>query len=516
MKSKNAEENLSSVRDVAKKYAGKNSETSKKICFDSDKYIKLQSAKIAERIKMFDNKLYLEFGGKIFDDMHASRVLPGFRPDMKGNMLAQLSDKTEVILCINAGDIEQKRVNSNLGINYEANLLRLMTQFEKLGIPTAGVVITLYTGQPAADKFAKQLRRRGIKTYFHTYTKGYPTDVDTIVSEKGYGAQPYVETTKPLVVVVAPGPNSGKLATCLSQLYHENQRGVRAGYAKFETFPVWDLPLKHPVNIAYEASTVDLDDINMIDNFYLEKYGRSAVNYNRDLAVFPILKNILHRITGEDLYASPTDMGVNVVGQCIVDDAGVRAAANGEIIRRYLDAMCNYRNGIWDAGPPERAKLLMDELGISLNDRPVVAAALDVKEKKKSEVVAIELLNGQMITGRDKDVMTASAAVVINAVKELSGIDEQIHLISPVNLDSMLKLKREVYRETQLNLLDVLAALAVSGATNPTAELALANLPKLKGLEAHSTVMLPKVEIDALKKLGLNITCTDEFAKELR
>ena len=284
-------------------------------CFDCDKYIKLQSARINQRIKMFDNKLYLEFGGKIFEDSHAARVLPGFWPGIKTEMLLKFRDKAEIIFCINANDIENNRIQSNHNVTYDIELLRLIRDFRNLGIPTVAVVITLYTGQPAAEKFASQLKRRGIKTYFHTYTNGYPTDIDTIVSRDGYGAQPYIKTTKPLVVVAAPGANSGKLATCLAQIYHEYKRGVRAGYAKFETFPVWDLPMKHPVNIAYEASTADIGDVNMIDNFYLEKYGQTAVNYNRDLAVFPILKNILHRITGEDFYASPTDMGVNVISQ---------------------------------------------------------------------------------------------------------------------------------------------------------------------------------------------------------
>lgn len=479
--------------------------------FDNDKYIKLQSEKINERIKMFDDKLYLEFGGKIFNDSHAARVLPGFDPGVKMEVLKRLKDKVEIIFCINSKDIEKKRVNSNNGMNYEVELLQLIDKFRNIGISTAAVVITLYEGQPAADKFKKQLERRGTKVYFHTYTKGYPTDVDTIVSPEGYGAQPYIKTTKPLIIVSAPGANSGKLATCLAQIYHEHRRKVKAGYAKFETFPMWDLPLKHPVNMAYEASTADIGDVNMIDNFHLEKYGKTAVNYNRDLAVFPVLKNILHKIVDRDLYYSPTDMGVNVVGQCIVDQDVVRQASYNEIIRRYLNSLCDYKNGIYDIDVPNQIKVLMDEVGISIDDRKVVAASLSAKKRKKTNTVAIELPNGEIITGKDSEIMTASAAVVINVIKELNNIKDNIHLISPVNLTPMAKLKKQVYDETKLNLPDVLMALAVSEATNPTVELALSGLSQLNGVEAHSTVMLPKIEMEALKKLGVNITCTDEF-----
>jgi len=507
MKSKNDKNSLPTFGDGD----GSSVET-QTTCFDNDKFLELQSAKIAERIEMFGDKLYLEFGGKILDDTPAARVFPGYRPGIKVEMLEKLKDKAEIIFCINADHIERRKMRADNNTSYEAELLRLVEKFAKLGIPTAAVVITLYTGQAAARKFKNQLEHRGVKVYIHTYTKGYPTDVDTIVSDEGYGAQPHIETTRPLVVVAAPGPNSGKLATCLSQLYHERKHGVKAGYAKFETFPVWDLPLKHPANMAYESMTADLDDVNMIDNFHLEKYGQQAVNYNRDLAVFPVLKNILHRIIGRDVYFSPTDMGVNMIGQCITDDECVRAAADREIIRRYLNALCDYKNGLWGAIVPERIKILMDELDISVDDRPVVAAALAARREKKSNIVAIELSTGEIITGKDTDVMTASAAAVINVAKKLSGIGDEIHLISPVNLDPMMKVKQEVYGETQLNLLDVLMALAVGTATNPTVELALSHLQNLRGLEAHSTVMLRRSEIGTIKKLGLNVTCTDEFA----
>ncbi|MCL2281028.1 DUF1846 domain-containing protein [Candidatus Saccharibacteria bacterium] len=487
-------------------------ESNQAVCFDNEKYIKLQGAKIDERIKMFGNKLYLEFGGKILDDTPASRVFPGYRPGIKVEMLEKLKDKAEIIFCINAEHIEKGKMRADNNISYEAELLRLIDRFNSLGLPTTAVVITLYTGQAAAKKFKDQLERRCIKAYIHTYTKGYPTDIDVIVSREGYGAQAYIETTKPLVVVAAPGPNSGKLATCLSQLYHEHKRGVRAGYAKFETFPVWDLPLKHPVNVAYEAMTADLGDVNMIDSFHLEKYGKTAVNYNRDLLVFPVLKNILYKITGCNPYFSPTDMGVNMIGKCISNDKCIREAACDEVIRRYLGALCDYKNGIWGAEIPERIKILMDELGLNVTDRRVVTAAAKNKTVKKSNVVAIELADGQIVTGRDTDIMTAPAAAVINVIKALGGIEDKIHLLSPDHVGPMLRLKKDVYQETKLTLSDVLMALAASAAINETVELALSELSTLRGLEAHSTTMLSGVEITALKKLGLNITCTAEFA----
>jgi len=481
------------------------------VCFDCDTYIKLQSENIAKRIKKFD-KLYLEFGGKLFDDLHAARVLPGFRPDVKTEMLAKLKDVAEVILCINAGDIEKSRMNSALGISYETNILREIDQLHKLGLSVAAVVITLFTGQPAAKKFAKQLNSRGIKTYFHTFTKGYPDNVAKIVSEEGFGQQPFIATTRPLVIVSAPGPNSGKLATCLSQLYHENKRGVRAGYAKYETFPIWNLPLEHPVNVAYEAATTDIGDINEIDNFHLAKYGITSVNYNRDIAIFPVLKDILHKITGENVYFSPTDMGVNTIAKCITDNAGVREAAKREIVRRYLNALCDYKNGLIDFTAVERNKMLMKRVGVGVADRTVVTAALAKKHAAKAEAVAIELSPKKIITGRDTEIMTGSAAAVINAIKFLAGIEDKIHLIAPINLKPMLRMKQEIFRESKLTLPDVLVALASVAATNSAVDLALDQLAKLRGLEAHSTVMLPRAEMDALKKLELNITCTDEFA----
>ena len=482
-----------------------------KSAFDNEKYLKLQNTKLAERIKMFDNKLYMEFGGKILDDLNVARILPGYRSGIKVELLQEMKDKVEMIFCIRADDIEKKKIRADYGITYDVELLRLIEKFKKLDISVAGVVITQYADQAGATTFKNQLERRGIRAYLHTRTKGYPTDVDVIVSDEGYGKQPYIETTKPLVVVAAPGPNSGKLATCLAQLYHEYKRGVKAGYAKFETMPLWDLPLKHPVNIEYEAATADIGDKNMIDNFHLEKYGEVAVTYNRDLEVFPVVRSILRKIMGEDLYYSPTDMGVNMVGQCISDMELAEKASCAEIVRRYLNSLCDYKNGLCEIEVPERIKVLMDEVGVTVEDRKVVTVALATKEKKQADVLAIELIDGKMITGKDTELMSASAAAVINAMKELGGIEDRIHLISPISLKQMQKLKREVYGEVKLNLSDVLMALAANEAVSPTVELALSNLVKLRGLEAHSTVMLPKVEIDTLKDLGLNLTCTDVF-----
>lgn len=482
------------------------------IGFDNEKYVKLQSAKIDERIKMFGDKLYLEFGGKILDELNASRILPGFDPGAKIEALKKLKDKLEIIFCINAGDIEKKKIRADHGISYEIELLRLIDNLKKLGLSTTAVVITLYNPQINTVKLQSQLETRGIKVYHHTFTKGYPTDVDTIVSKEGYGAQPFIKTTKPLVVVAAPGANSGKLATCLTQLYHEHKRGVKAGYAKFETLPVWNLSLKHPINMAYEAATADIGDINMIDNFHLEAYGKTAINYNRDLAVFPILKNILHRITGEDIYRSPTDMGINTVGQCITDDEIVRRASCNEIIRRYLNSLCDYKNGIYSIEVPNRIKLLMDELGLDVRDRKVVEVALATSKKRKSNIVAVELPGGEIVTGKDTDLMTAPAAAVINTIKQLGKIPDEIRLISPIRLNSVLDIKKTVYGETRINVRDVLIILARSRDTNPTIKFVLSNLENLRGLEAHSTVILPEIELNSLKKLGLNITCTDEFA----
>ena len=484
----------------------------KDVGFDNEKYIRLQSEEIERRLKMFGDRLYLEVGGKLFDDLNFTRVAPGYDSGVKIEILKKLKDKIEIIFCISAESIEKKKVRADYGISYDAELLRLIGRAKNFGLSITAVVITLFNNQPGAVKFKNQLERRKMKVYCHTYTKGYPTDVDTIVGREGYGAQEFVKTTKPIVVVAAPGPNGGKLATCLAQLYHENMRGQKAGYAKFETMPVWDFPLKHPINMAYEAATADVGDNNMIDNFHIEKYGKLATTYNRDLAVFPILKSILYKITEKDIYNSPTDMGINMIGQCIVNDNIIRTAAQNEIIRRYLDSLCDYKNGRFNIDVPNRIKLLMDELEISIEDRKVVATALEVKSIKDSEIVAIELKSGEVVTGKDMKIMTAPAAAVMNAIKQIGKIDDKIHLIAPESLSPILKLKQEIYGEAKLDLQDALTAMAMSEAVDPVVKLAMLNLRKLSGLEAHSTVMLNKSELDFLKKLGMNVTCTDEFA----
>lgn len=433
--------------------------------FDNEKYVKIQIETIKKRIKLFDNKLYLEFGGKLFDDYHAKRVLPGFELDSKIRLLKELKDDTEMIFCINANDIERKKIRADYGISYDEEVIRLIHIFRNLKIDVNSVVITLYNGQSSVSKFRKRLESLGVKSYIHTYTKGYPTDVEVIVSEEGYGANPYIETTKPLVVVTAPGPCSGKLATCLSQLYHEYKRGVKAGYAKFETFPVWSLPLKHPVNMAYEAATADLKDKNMIDSFHLEAYGISAVNYNRDLEVFPVLKNILNKITGEDIYKSPTDMGVNSIGECITDDDIVSMAAKKEIIRRYYKALVEVKTDDIDPEVPQRIKLLMNELNISDN--------------------------------------------------LIKAINDEIDLLSPGVLKPILDLKKNVLSNKQiLNLNDVLISLSICSVTNPTANKALKNINKLNGCDAHATFIVEKSDLDLLRSLGINLTCDPVFNSE--
>ncbi len=485
-----------------------------KIGFDNDLYVKKQTENILKRIEMFDNKLYLEFGGKMFDDLHAARVLPGFDPNVKTKILTNLRDKVEIIFCIGAPDIEKNKIRSDFGITYGNELLRLMRNFRAIGIHVNSVVITQYKEQPAADIFRKQLERMGEKVYIHKYTKGYPNDVDTIVSDEGYGANPYIETTRPLVVVNAPGPNSGKLATCLSQLYHEYKRGVKAGYAKYETFPVWNLPLKHPVNVAYEAATADIKDRNMIDYFHLEEYGINAVNYNRDLEVFPVVKNILKRILGSDVYKSPTDMGVNAVGYAISDDAVVQEAAKQEIIRRYYKTYNDYKAGIADLDTAHRVEILMKDMEVSPLDRKVVGPALEKAAKYNCPAIAIELPDGRILTARDKNSLYAPAGVIINALKALAGIDDKIKLITPTAIDTILKLKQDAMKSksSKMNLEEALIALAFSSSTNPTVEYALGKINMLNGCEAHSSVMLPESSLRVFRRLGINLTCEPQFA----
>ena len=480
--------------------------------FNNKKYVEVQSKRIKEKINEFD-KLYLEFGGKLFDDYHASRVLPGFEPDSKIKMLLELKKITEIIICINAKDIERKKIRADYGITYDMEVLRLIDEFQNLGLSVNSVVITLYTGKESSKKFINQLEKRNIKTYVHTPTKGYPTDVDVIVSDEGYGANPYIKTTKKLVVVTAPGPSSGKLATCLSQLYHEYKRGVKAGYAKYETFPVWNLPLKHPVNVAYEAATADLKDVNMIDSFHLEKYGITSVNYNRDLAVFPVLKSILHKITGEDIYYSPTDMGVNMIGSCIDDDEAICAASRQEIIRRYYKALCDYKTGDADEEVYKRIKVLMNELEIDpLKERKVINVARDKSSNEDLPVIAMELANGKIITGKKTEILSPASSLILNAVKELTKIPDDVDLLSKSVLEPILKLKPlGNHTSNSLNLEEVLIALCICSATNPIVKKALKNLSKLSGLEAHASFMVYNGDLNTLKKLNINLTCDPVF-----
>lgn len=485
--------------------------------FDNKKYLQLQTENILKRIKQFDNKLYIEFGGKLFDDLHASRVLPGFEPDAKAQILQKLKDKSEILFVINANDIERTKIRADYSITYDMDVLRQIDCLREAGLTVSGIVITLFNNQPLAKSFANKLLRRNEKVYFHKYTKGYPTDVDTIVSDEGYGANPYIETSRPLVVVTAPGPGSGKMATCLSQLYHEYKRGVKAGYAKFETFPVWNLPLNHPVNIAYEAATADLKDVNMIDNFHLNAYGQTTVNYNRDLEVFPVVRNILQKITGNDkVYQSPTDMGVNMVGFSITDDNVVCEASKEEIIRRYYKARCEYTKGTTSMDTVNRIEFLMGELNINPTLRKVVNIAKQRQKETNSPVVAIELNNGKIITGRSKDLMTASAACILNAIKYLAKIDDSIQLIPSHMLEPVLQFKKTKLKikNGQLSLKDVLMMLSVSTTVNPTATLALSQLDKLSHCEAHSSFILNNSDQNTLSALGIHITMEPKYSSK--
>lgn len=476
--------------------------------FDSELYLKIQTEKIEERIKMFD-KLYLEFGGKIFDDYHASRVLPGFKPDIKIQLLKKLKDQSEVIFCINANDIEKSKMRADYGISYEMELIRLIDSLKNLGISINSVVITMFTAQNAVQHLEETLKGKNIRTYIHRPTEGYPNDIELIVSENGYGKNPYIETTKKLVIVTAPGPNSGKLGTSLSQLYHEYKRGVKAGYAKFETFPVWDLNLMHPVNIAYEAATADLGDVNMIDSFHLEAYNKNAVNYNRDLSTFPILRNILTKIMGESIYKSPTDMGVNMISKCITDDKAVREAANMEIIRRYYNALADYKQELCTKEEVQRIEILMNKLELSKDMRKVANAALQKQDEINKEVVAIELQNGKILTGKQSELLSATSAMLINALKEINHIPDDVYLLSADVLEKILKMKKHTSYKTSycLNVQEVLIALSICSSINPIIEKTLKNLEALNGTEAHSTYIIEKSEMNVLKNLGINLTC---------
>lgn len=483
-----------------------------KKCFDAEKYLKIQKKKINGRIKMFD-KLYLEFGGKLIDDQHAARTLPGFLPDLKIRLLQEFKNDAEVILCINANAIENSKIRADHMISYETEVLRLIEFLRSKDIYVSSVVITLFDGQKKATDFANKLKDYNIKTYFHTFTKGYPTDVDTIVSDEGYGANPYIETTRKLIVVSAPGPCSGKLATSLSQLYHESKRGINAGYAKFETFPVWALPLKHPVNIAYEAATADLNDKNMIDYFHLEKYGIPAVNYNRDLETFPVLKEILTRITGKTIYYSPTDMGVNVIGECITDDKAIQNAAKDEIIRRYYRALVDLKKGAVSKEVPERIKLLMNELNISENDRLVAEKAAEKRKASNNLPSACIKVGKRYIVGRKTGYLSPISSTMLNTLKTISHIPDEVDLIAPAILEPILEIKNKTsnFKESYLKLGEVLIALSICSTTNPTVKKVLENLDKLTGAELHSTHMVTDDEMIILSNLGINATCGTEI-----
>jgi len=481
--------------------------------FDNNKYVKIQSKKIKERFKLFD-KLYLEVGGKLFDDSHASRILPGFKNDVKISMFKELKNDLEIIFCINAGDIERNKTRGEYGITYDQETISLINKSKKMGFSVNSVVITMYKNQASVDKFINKLNRNGIKTYIHTPTKGYPTDVDIIVSEEGYGANPYIETSKPLVLVNAPGPGSGKLATCLSQIYHENKRGVNAGYAKFETFPVWNLSLKHPVNLAYEAATADLKDVNMIDPFHLDKYGVMAVNYNRDIETFPIVKSILNKVSGNDVYYSPTDMGVNMVGFCITDDGVVEEACKKEIVRRYYNELNNYKMGLCNEDTYKKVKLLMNELFIDEKYLEVINPALEKKSMENGLPVIAIKINKKIITGKQTDLLTPAGSVILNAIKYLSKIPDDIDLISPSVLKPILELKKNLKTGDRLSLSEVLTALSICSVTNPLAYKALASIPKLKNCDAHATYIVTGTDKKTLKDLKINITCENEFVEE--
>ena len=477
--------------------------------FDNKKYLSLQSEKIEERISSFGDKLYLEFGGKLFDDFHASRVLPGFEPDSKIKMLLKLKDIAEVLIVISANDIEKNKYRSDLGITYDADVIRLLGIFKKKGLYVGSVVMTMYQSTPRVDGFIKRLEGMGISVYKHYAIAGYPSDVQKIVSDDGYGKNEFVPTSRRLVVVTAPGPGSGKMATCLSQLYHENKRGVKAGYAKFETFPIWSLPLSHPVNIAYEAATADLSDVNMIDPYHLEAYGSLAVNYNRDVEIFPVVNAMLERILGKSPYKSPTDMGVNMAGFCIVDDEACRKASRDEILRRYYDAQCDARIGRVSKEVVGKIELLMSKLSLTVEDRKAVPMAIKKANKTGAPAVAIELPNGAIVTGKTSKLLGASAAALLNALKTLGGIDDKVQLISPTVIEPVQKLKVGYMGSVnpRLHTNEVLMSLAICAVEGETAKLALDQLDKLKGGEVHSTVILSDVDAKTFKSLGMRVTC---------
>ena len=491
-----------------------------KIGFDNDKYLKMQSEHIRNRIGKFGNKLYLEFGGKLFDDYHASRVLPGFEPDSKLRMLMQLSDQAEIVIVISAADIDKNKVRGDLGITYDEDVLRLMEVFTERGLYVGSVCITQYSGQESADAFKKRLEKLGIKVYVLYLIPGYPNNTSFIVSDEGYGKNDYIETTRPLVVITAPGPGSGKMATCLSQLYHEYKRGVKAGYAKFETFPIWNIPLKHPVNLAYEAATADLNDVNMIDPFHLEAYGVTTVNYNRDIEIFPVVNAMFELIAGKSPYKSPTDMGVNMAGNCIVDDAVCREASRKEILRRYFKCLCEQKiTGTVKETERYKLELLMNQAGIALGQREVEKRAHATSETTDGKpAAAIELADGTIVTGKTGPLLGAASSALLNALKKLAGIDQEIDLVSARAIAPIQMLKTNYLgsKNPRLHTDEILIALSSSVSENEYAAKAMEQIPNLKGCDIHSTVILSSVDTDTIKRLGMYLTCEPAYEQEDR
>ena len=481
--------------------------------FDNEKYLKMQSEHIRQRIAQFGDKLYLEFGGKLFDDYHASRVLPGFKPDSKLQMLLQLKDEAEIVIVINSDDIEKNKVRGDLGITYDVDVIRLFNVFTKIGLYVSTVVLTRYEGQPTADAFQKRLETLGIKVRHHYRIQGYPSDIQHIISDEGFGRNEYIETSRRLVVVTALGPGSGIMATCLSQLYHEHKRGLNAGYAKFETFPIWNLPLRHPVNIAYEAATSDLNDVNMIDPFHLEAYGKTTVNYNRDVEIFPVLNAMFEKILGESPYKSPTDMGVNMAGNCIIDDAVTCKAANAEIIRRYYTGLCDNRKGLISDEEVMKLKLFMKQANITPDDRKVIAAALAKEAETGAPAAAMELPDGTIITGKTSNLLGASSALILNALKYFGEIDNDTLLMSPDVIEPIqnLKVQHLGNNNPRIHTDETLIALSICANTDPNAKKAMEQLSKLRGCEVHSTVILSQVDERTFKRLGINLTCEPKY-----
>ena len=483
------------------------------IAFDNEKYLELQSKNILDRVEKFGNKLYLEFGGKLFDDFHASRVLPGFLPDSKLKMLLSIKEKVEVVIVINANDIQKNKIRNDLGINYESEVLRLIDAFRASDLYVGSVCIAQYHTVPQVDTFIKKLNNLKIKTYVHYEIPGYPHDISKIISDEGFGKNEYIETTRPVVVITAPGPGSGKMATCLSQLYHDNKRGIKAGYAKYETFPIWNLPLKHPVNLAYEAATADLNDVNLIDPYHLEHYGKMAINYNRDVEIFPVLKSTFEAIYGYSPYNSPTDMGVNMAGFAIINNEAAIKASKNEIIRRYLDILVELRNGKVEQSAADKIALLMRQLDISIEDRPCVKAAITKRDITNTASMALELKDGTIVDSKTSALLTASAALILNALKHLAGIKDNMVLLSPSIIEPITKMKVNDLgnHNPRLHADEILIALAISARTNPLAELAMKNISNLANCQAHSTVILPEVDSNVFKKLKINLTTEPEF-----